>query len=316
MKKSNKIFNSILVTTVLWTTLGISSVSAMEPITPITASSMMLSDSQKNPYIQMKPHVTSITRMEQLMLKHRNELNTIRILFKSEMDKLIQQTDTNTLSETEISTIKNQIKQLREKFDSQIQEIIKMMKQDMEQNMKLNTEIRTIQWWWQIIQWQIENWIWIIKLQEEKEKPKTIMSDEDAYARIELKEQVKEDEEDKKIKWNTEEEQTEIDIMKLKEQVIKQTREEKWEIRQEVKDIKPEINEIKDKYKTLFREQLWNKITTLSTEKITKIIANIDKLTSTITNNTKLSQTKKDNLLTQLQVLRNLIIEQLNKTIK
>lgn len=101
------------------------------------------------------------------------------------------------------------------------------------------------------------------------------------------------------------------DLQKVDEKGVEQKRP------QEVKDAKntSTLNDTgKEKYKASFKQQLGDKIKSIPVEKLTRVLDNIDKLVGTIQSNTTLDQTKKDSLLIQLQAFREIISEQLNPT--
>lgn len=69
--------------------------------------------------------------------------------------------------------------------------------------------------------------------------------------------------------------------------------------------------QLKMKYKVEFKKQLAPKVEKLPVERLNKVLVNIDKLVQTITDNTKLSTEKKDALLAQLQVFRDIVSDQI-----
>lgn len=99
----------------------------------------------------------------------------------------------------------------------------------------------------------------------------------------------------------------------LKEQINKKVQENKKEIELFGKKVVSKKQEMINKYKNLFEKQLEKRLSNLSEEKINKILSNIDNSIKKYSS-LNISQEKKDNFLSQLQALKEILESKLIET--
>lgn len=88
-------------------------------------------------------------------------------------------------------------------------------------------------------------------------------------------------------------------------------REMRGEKREEFKNKRFEM---KMKYKKVFAEKLQSRLDKISDAKLEKVLVKIDTAKSKVESNTRMSEDKKERLFAQLDALKDLINEKLDKT--
>lgn len=222
--------------------------------------------------------------------------------------------ETTTNSREEAKAMKEEMMEKRKELRENVTEVKEQIRGNLESAKKSKEELMDLYSWVTPEEKQAIKDL-MQKNKEELAELKELLKDGDLTAeereeiRTQIENQVKSFNEDllETVEWN--EELTEYITEKM--QVMEQNKELRNEIKEMRTSYREGRSEMVDMYKEKFFDRLAGSITKIPTEKLEKLVEQIDAYYKKVEENTKMSEENKEKMLSKLVSLQELIVEEL-----